>query len=227
MTLLSRSLLLLGSVLLLHAYVLLRTSARFPLLTSRPRAYSAHEHSALLKLSSANVLPTTSSADGLPFHSPAAAPLSAGTSLLAQLPPDIALETLIAVALLGAALVLGAESLRPVRWAEWAAGEEQARRRWMAGKGLAGPADEEASHGEFGAELRGYEGLENGCRRGFVDIRVSLISHAFVMQFMRIGVSIQQLNPLIDRLKGKHLQSGSSCKGMLAQARYLGLQYPD
>ena len=135
-------------------------------LTKDGSAYSAHEHSALQALSAAAAISASTAPQS---SSPAARPLTTASGPLAALPPDIALEALAAVALLGAALVLGAEPLRPVRWAEWAAGEEAARRRWKAGRGL-GDGERDA----VGLGLRGYEWLEPGCRRGFLDIRVSL-----------------------------------------------------
>ncbi|KAI9673527.1 MAG: hypothetical protein M1829_004034 [Trizodia sp. TS-e1964] len=120
MTVTSRSLSILGLLLLSHA------------------VYSTHEHSMLHKL------PIT-----LDVSSPSPA---------VSLPLDIYLETLASVVVLCFGLVLGAESLKPIRWREWAGRIER-----EGGHG----ADAILGSGEVG--MNPFLSLES--RAGFVDVR--------------------------------------------------------
>ena len=72
------------------------------------------------------------------------------------LPLDITLETLFSVGILCIAIVLGAEKLKPISWRVWAANVEKEK-------------DIPKQVGEVGDG--GYLWLENGQRRGFMDIR--------------------------------------------------------
>ncbi|MCJ1291511.1 hypothetical protein MMC34_003056 [Xylographa carneopallida] len=120
MSLIPRSLLAIGALLLLHA------------------CYSAHEHASLstsLSIGTSNL--------------PAAITASSQPTSSSSLPLDISLETLASVLLICVGLVLGAEELRPISWRVWAG-------RVQKGKGQPG---------------EGYEWLEGGKRKGFLDIR--------------------------------------------------------
>ncbi|MCJ1417680.1 hypothetical protein MMC32_004024 [Xylographa parallela] len=120
MSLVPRSLLAIGALLLLHA------------------CYSAHEHASL-----STSLSTTSSL------LPASITPSSQAVSSSSLPLDISLETLASVLLICVGLVLGAEELRPISWRVWAS-------RVQGGKGQPG---------------EGFEWLEAGKRKGFLDIR--------------------------------------------------------
>ncbi|MCJ1405215.1 hypothetical protein MMC11_008442 [Xylographa trunciseda] len=116
----SRSLLVIGTLLLIHA------------------CYSAHEHASL-----------STSLSSAPSLLPASITPSSKATSSATLPLDISLETLASVLLICVGLVLGAEELRPISWRVWAGNVQT-------GKGQAG---------------EGYEWLEDGKRKGFLDIR--------------------------------------------------------
>ena len=176
MTFLSRSLLALGSVLLIHAFVPLLSSLLFQEipLTNPPlrphRCYSAQEHSALLSNSKSPPLnPLSSNTNTDPIALPAVATTS--LSNLTSLPLDITIETLISVALLCVAIVMGAEELKPISWRVWAGGIE--REKLAGGKEKRSEAEILAEMGRGRSE--GYDWLERGGRRGFVDIRVSSV----------------------------------------------------
>ncbi|MCJ1391618.1 hypothetical protein MMC18_004482 [Xylographa bjoerkii] len=91
MSFVPRSLLAIGTLLLIHA------------------CYSAHEHSSLATSlsSAASLLPAS--------ITPSSQPISSSS-----LPLDISLETLASVLLICVGLVLGAEELRPISWRVWA-----------------------------------------------------------------------------------------------------------
>ena len=80
------------------------------------------------------------------------------------------LETLISVAVLCVAIVLSAEELKPVSWRVWAGKVERERHKRK-------PVEELLS-GKVQAE-EGYEWLEDGHRKGFLDIRVSINGLSF------------------------------------------------
>ncbi|KAL8671221.1 MAG: hypothetical protein Q9168_004275 [Polycauliona sp. 1 TL-2023] len=92
MTLLSRALLVVGTVLLSHA------------------CYSAYEHASYISAltsASRSVSPSTqSTASSSPTPS--------------ALPLDISIETIISVVLICVGLVMGAEQLKPINWRVWA-----------------------------------------------------------------------------------------------------------
>ncbi|MCJ1281629.1 hypothetical protein MMC26_000949 [Xylographa opegraphella] len=119
MSLVPRSLLTIGALLLIHA------------------CYSAHEHASL-----STSFSTASS------HLPASI-MPSSQPISSSLPLDISLETLASVLLICVGLVLGAEELRPISWRVWAG-------RVQRGEGQPG---------------EGFQWLEDGKRKGFLDIR--------------------------------------------------------
>jgi hypothetical protein len=97
-------------------------------------AYSAHEHYTLYS----NVARSAASSSSSTSSSYSAS----------DLPLDITIETLVAVALVSVGLVLGAEKLKPITWSAWA-GEVEREGGWR----------------------NPYRGLDQ--RIGFWDVRVS------------------------------------------------------
>lgn len=112
----------------------------YVLTTPYSSVYSSYEHSAS-------------------HTSPAA--LAANPSL-AQLPTDIVIELLFAVALLCIGIVLASPDLRPIQWSVWAEQIERDDRR---------PKDRRAYKEDGQLVVNPYRWLEE--RRGFVDVRVS------------------------------------------------------
>ncbi|KAL8653482.1 MAG: hypothetical protein Q9226_003836 [Calogaya cf. arnoldii] len=92
MTLLSRALLIIGTVLLSHG------------------CYSAYEHASYISaITSANRSPSSS------IHPPASS-----SPTPTALPLDISIETVVSVVLICVGLVMGAEQLKPINWRVWA-----------------------------------------------------------------------------------------------------------
>ncbi|KAI4155890.1 MAG: hypothetical protein LQ340_000670 [Diploschistes diacapsis] len=137
MALSSRVLLIIGTILLAHA------------------CYSAQEFSSLAPNNrrSSN-LPGSIESLALP------AVTASSVTQLTALPLDIIIETLVSVALLCVAIVIGAEELKPINWRVWAGNIEKQRLERKSGADDLGKMREE-----------GYEWLENGKRKGFLDIR--------------------------------------------------------
>lgn len=116
-------------------------------LTCYNRGYSAHEHTTLYS----NVALAASTSSSTP---------TTATNFFAVVPLDITIETLIAVVLVSAGLVSGAEKLKPVTHSAWAGQIER----------------------EGGAK-NPYKNLE--IRSGFWDVRVCFIPFAFSLIVVR------------------------------------------
>ena len=86
---------------------------------------------------------------------------SAG-SQLSSLPLDIVIETIISVALLCVAIVLGSEELKPISWRVWASNVERQKSKRNAIENLGK------------VQIEGYDWLEDGNRKSFLDVRVSI-----------------------------------------------------
>ena len=104
MTVLSRTLDVVGGLLLSHAYAhhslpLLYTQVELTIRSSNLRCYSAIEHSS---------------------YQQSPDPSSISASNVASLPLDIILETLVSVLVICLGLVLGSPALRPISWRVWA-----------------------------------------------------------------------------------------------------------
>ncbi|KZF26472.1 hypothetical protein L228DRAFT_242951 [Xylona heveae TC161] len=151
MTILSKSLTLVGSILLFHA------------------CYSAHEHTALYHTPSSSALSGASrftSSFRLPLGSQsssssqsAAASTSTSSSSSTDLPLDIILETLLSVLVICLGLVLGANELRPIAWRVWAGQLERT-------KGASAASGADKSEIAAGNPFRALEE-----RVGFWDVR--------------------------------------------------------
>lgn len=118
------------------------------------RCYSAQEFSALRgsNVASTQPIPSTEASPSNPY--PSLSPPS--TISFSSLPLDITIETLISVALLCLGIVLGSEELQPISWRVWAGKVESEKGH----KKDIGTATEE-----------GFLWLEDGRRKGFLDIR--------------------------------------------------------
>ncbi|CAF9926679.1 MAG: hypothetical protein GOMPHAMPRED_004211 [Gomphillus americanus] len=116
--------------------------------------YSAQEVSALLNTNDSPIssINSAETSDSTPY------PSLSGTSTrsLSNLPLDVIIETLVSVALLCLGIVLGSEPLKPISWRVWAAKVE--REKDLKKDVVTGTED-------------GYLWLENGRRKGFIDIR--------------------------------------------------------
>ena len=118
------------------------------------RCYSAQEVSALLNTGASPIstIDNTGAQESTPYPS-----LSGSTTgSFSNLPLDITIETLMSVALLCLGIVLGSEPLKPISWRVWAAKVE--REKDLKKDVVTGTED-------------GYLWLENGRRKGFIDIR--------------------------------------------------------
>lgn len=161
MALSSRVLLIIGTILLAHAYVSPSDSTTQQSADqSSYSCYSAQEFSSLAPNNrrSSN-LPGSIESLALP------AVTASSVTQLTALPLDIIIETLVSVALLCVAIVIGAEELKPINWRVWAGNIEKQRLERKSGADDLGKMREE-----------GYEWLENGKRKGFLDIRVSSVT---------------------------------------------------
>ena len=120
-------------------------------LLTTDRCYSAQEVSALLNANSSPI-DSAGTLDSTPYPSLS----GSSTRSFSNLPLDITIETLASVAILCLGIVLGSEALKPISWRVWAAKVE--REKDLKKDVVTGTED-------------GYLWLENGRRKGFIDIR--------------------------------------------------------
>jgi membrane magnesium transporter 1 len=138
-----------GVIFLTHAYV--HSPPPNPILTNPSSVYSSYEHS--LSHSTPASTPSTTSPT---------APISTANTL----PTDIILEILFSTTLLCVGIVLSSPGLRPIQWRTWACEAEKDERR---------EEGKRAFEGEQGGVVGNpFRWVEDGERRGFWDVRVSL-----------------------------------------------------